>query len=101
MHPVAHDSMAREALRLRQLRFVMREEVVRSACVDVEPLAQQRDRHRGAFDVPAGKTWTPRARPHLHSMLARRLPKREVAWMPLAWIHIAPRSCQQLLGAVS
>src|SRR5260370_508894 len=79
----------------------MRKDVVRSACVDVDPLAEQRDRHRGAFDVPAGKAWTPRARPHLHSMLARRLPKREIAWMSLPWIDLAPRAGQQLFGARS
>src|SRR6266851_8641344 len=101
VHPVAHDSVAGEALRLRQLSLVMRKDVVRTACVDVEALAQKRDRHRGAFDVPAREAWTPRARPHLHSMLACRLPKSEVAWMPLAWIDLAPRSGQQLFGAVS
>src|SRR5712692_2709093 len=101
MHPEAHNAMARDALRLGQLGVVVREHVVRATGVNVEPLAQNRHRHRRALDVPAREAWAPRAGPDLEAVLARRLPQREVARVSLAGVDLAPRSDQQLVRAVA
>src|SRR5260370_42539369 len=77
------------------------EHVVCATGVDVEPLAQKRHRHRRAFDVPAREAWAPRAGPDLEAVLAGRLPQREVARVTLARGDLAPRSGEQLCGAVA
>src|SRR5437899_8242205 len=79
----------------------MWEHVVGPAGVDVEGLADERDRHGRAFDVPAGETRPPRAGPYLQAMLAGSLPEREVAGVMLARIDLAPDASEQLVGAVA
>ena len=63
---------------LRDLRFVVGEDEVESATVDIEPLTQVLGTHRGALHVPAGKSFGPGARP-MHDMLGCSfLPQCEV-----------------------
>ena len=59
MQPVAHELLSRYAFALRDLRFVMREDVIDAAAVDVDLIAEQRHGHRTALDMPAGTTRSP------------------------------------------
>src|SRR4051794_14438611 len=58
MQPVTHELLSRHAFALRDLRLVMREDVIDAAAMDVDLIAQQRHGHRAALDVPA---WTARS----------------------------------------
>src|SRR6202521_3827740 len=93
--------MAGDALALRDLGFVVRKDVVRSPGVDVEPVAEQRHRHRRTFDVPAGEARTPGAGPNLQPVLACALPEREIPRMSLARIHLSARAGQELVRRVA
>src|SRR5260370_24538326 len=77
------------------------EHVVCATGVDVEPLAQKRHRHGRALDAPGREAWAPGAGPDLEAVLAGRLPQREVARVTLARVDLAPRSGEQLVGAVA
>ena len=48
---------------LRDLVVVMYGDVLDSACMDIDLGAEGRAYHCGAFDVPAGEAFTPRAVP--------------------------------------
>ena len=100
MNPAAHHLVARHSLGLRDLSLVVRKHVVGPTGVDVEPIAQQRHRHRRALDMPARESRTPRAGPHLETVLARRLPQREVPRVSLARIDLAARPRQKLISRV-
>ena len=80
VHPAAHEGLAGGGLRLRDFVFVVREEVVDAAGVQVETFAQILHRHGAALDVPAGAAGAPRGIP-LHGAVrfVPRLPEREVA----------------------
>src|SRR5258708_38615938 len=93
--------MARDSLRLSQLSLMVWEHVVRATGVDVEPLAQERHRHRRAFDMPPREARAPRAGPDLKAVLAGRLPQCEVARVALSGVDLAPGSGEQLVGRVA
>src|SRR5919106_3630953 len=59
MQPVTHELRFRHAFALRDLRFVMRKDVIDAAAVDVDLIAQQGRGHGTAFDVPAGTARSP------------------------------------------
>ena len=75
MEPVAHKFLARAGFRLRDLGFMMGEDVVDAAAMDIDLWAEEASRHRAALDVPAGATSAPRALqptfPSLHPMLSK------------------------------
>src|SRR5688572_2919115 len=77
VHPVMDEPLAGGTLALRELVFVMREDEVLAATVEVERLAQVLGRHGGALDMPPGPARTPRALPRRLARLGR-LPEREV-----------------------
>ena len=66
MHPVFGLRLAVAAFALRDFVFVMREDEVEPAAVDVERFAEQSSAHGRAFDMPAGA-----ARPQGLPMTAR------------------------------
>src|SRR6478752_4293808 len=70
------------AFALRDLVFVVRENEIEAAAVDVECLTQQFLAHCRAFDVPPRSAVAPRALP---GWLARLgcFPQREVGYVPL------------------
>src|SRR5207344_2469317 len=79
VHPEPAERLARGALGLRNLVFVMREDEVDAAAVNVDRrLAQQAQRHGRALDVPAR---APRAAAEVPGRLAwlGGLPEHEVA----------------------
>jgi hypothetical protein len=84
VHPVPDHLVADGAVALRPLVLVVREAQVDAARVQVEPVAEQVQRHRGALDVPAGKP-----KPHGLSHVISRfspglLPQRPVRVEALA-----------------
>ena len=75
------------ALGLRPLVLVVREHEVVAAAVEVEPLAEQVERHRRALDVPARPAPAPRRVPRRLTGL-RRLPEREVDRVALGLVDL-------------
>mmetsp|Transcript_16336 Transcript_16336/g.41193 ORF Transcript_16336/g.41193 Transcript_16336/m.41193 type:complete len:299 (-) Transcript_16336:40-936(-) len=69
-------------LRLRELVLVVRELEVGAARVEVDGVAEQVGRHRGALDVPPRPAGAPRRGPRGLAAL-RRLPQHEVGRLPL------------------
>src|SRR5262249_53720298 len=96
-HPVVHEEPrerpTRDALALGDLVFVVREDQVAPAAVDVDLLAEVSADHRRALDVPAGPARAPRARPRrLAGAVA--LPEREVSRVLLRTrVRYYARSC--------
>src|SRR4029079_6730466 len=80
MQPVTDELFARASLPLRYLHFVMRENVVHAAAMNIELFAQELRRHRAALDMPARPARSPRTLPfHCAVGLVPRFPEREVA----------------------
>src|SRR5690606_29630812 len=70
--------LAGRAARLRDLAFMMREDQILAAGVDIDDLApEHRHRHDRALDVPAWITRSPRRIP-LHDVRGVGLPEQEV-----------------------
>src|SRR5262249_10133833 len=82
VQPVAHERRARRALRLRDLVLVVREDEVLAATVQVERLAEGLRRHRGALEVPARTSRSPRTLPERLARL-HALPEREIERLAL------------------
>src|SRR5882762_2009209 len=76
--PEAHERLPGERFRLRNLVFMMREDQVFSARVQIKALAEFLHRHDRALQVPAGASRTDRALPGSLARLGR-LPKRKVS----------------------
>ena len=77
MHPIFGKNLAIAALTLRNLIFMMREDQILSACMDVDLLAKILLRHDGALDMPARTAITPRRLPGRLSLFFR-LPQHEI-----------------------
>ena len=78
MHPVAHHLVALAGHGLCNLTFMVWEDKVHAAAVNIEVVAEVFPSHGRAFAVPTGKTNAPWARP-THDMLGLGLlPKGEV-----------------------
>ena len=63
MHPVAGIRLTGAALGLSNFIFMVREDQVLTAAVQVDGLAQMFMDHRGAFNVPAGTAFAPAGAP--------------------------------------
>src|SRR5437870_9325699 len=80
MQPIVHELFPGHAFALRDLGFVMREDVVHSAAMNVDLVAEQCSCHRAALDVPARPSWSPRRIPfHVAVVFVPRFPQREVS----------------------
>ncbi len=84
---------------LGKLVFVVREDQVRAAAVDVERFAEVAVRHRRTFDVPPRAAGTPRAVPRRLARLGA-LPQREVERAVLLLAHLDARARAQVLDAL-
>src|SRR5947207_7700000 len=91
VHPMARELLARRTLRLRDLVFVMRENEIDAAGVDIERLNAAAlpdlvERHRRAFEVPArapAPKWGIPDSTHRFSFGVRLLPQCKVARVTL------------------
>ncbi len=93
VHPdLRHDAGAEGAARLGDLVFVVREDQVQPAAVDVEDLAQIAVAHGRAFDVPAGAAAAPGTVP---ARLLRRgeLPQHEIRRVALVRLDRDAGAC--------
>src|SRR5207253_10741884 len=80
VQPHPHKLFSGHAFALRYLRFVVRKDLVYTAAMDVDLIAEERGRHRAALDVPAGTSWSPWRIPfYIAIFFVPRLPQCEVA----------------------
>src|SRR5258707_6332471 len=68
MHEVSRERLVRRAFRLSDLVLMMHRDVIDSAGVDVDSLAEILHRHRGALDMPSRVAASPRTVP-LHQVV--------------------------------
>ena len=87
MHPDLREGNAVGAFALGDFVFMVREDEVRTAPVDVEGVPEQVLRHRGAFDVPARTAAAPLRIPGGFAGLGG-LPENEVERIALRGIHL-------------
>ena len=91
MDPVAGGDAPGDRRRLGDLVLVVGEDVVDAAGVDVELRPEIPHRHRGAFQVPAGKALAPAGRRPLEDpAVPGGLPEREVGRVALVRLDVAP-----------
>src|ERR1700721_2408086 len=95
MHPVVrHHGGAVRAARLREFVFVMREDQIEAAAVNVEDVAEIRAAHGRALDGPTGTPPAPRPFPS-RLVFRRLLPEPEVGGIFL--VRIDGNTCASLL----
>ncbi len=78
MNPVAHKRLAVRRLALRDFVFMVRENKVNAAGMDIDSAAEYFAHHRRAFYVPAGPPPAERRFPERFAVF-RGLPQREIA----------------------
>src|SRR5438552_3529127 len=88
VHPVADDRMAERPLGLRDLVLVVREDVVDTARVKIEALAEVLRAHRRTLDVPAREARAPWRVPHEGAPGLALLPEREVGGVALLRVDL-------------
>ena len=97
MHPVTGKGSARESADgLRDFVFMMRENQVMPAAMNVEAFTKMLPGHGGAFNMPARPPSAPGAVPARCLGIAW-LPQHEIAGIALIGRHIHPRAGQQFI----
>src|SRR4030095_2782032 len=96
VHPVPGERLARAGFGLGDLAFVMREDQVLAAPVQVERRAEIFHGHRRALDVPARPSRAPRTLPRGLARL-RALPEGEIARIALALVDLDASAGEQLV----
>ena len=96
VQPIMDEFFTRRALGLRNFIFVVRENEIAAAAVEIKRVAQIMPRHRRALDVPARPPRSPRTVPRRFSRF-RRFPHGKVAGIPFLVIHFDPRTGQHIL----
>lgn len=86
MEPVIYEMAAGAAFGLGDFIFMMRENQIRAAAMEIKGLAQVMDGHGGAFDMPARTSLAPGAFPERFTGLSS-LPQREIAGVLLFIVH--------------
>src|SRR5215471_17588037 len=82
VQPIAHEFLSRDAFALRDLRFVMWEDVVDPAAVDIDLVSQQLGGHCAALDVPARTTRAPRGIPfYIAVLFVPRFPQCKIPYV--------------------
>ncbi len=77
MHPEFAELFSGGGFALGDLAFMMGEDVVLAASVDIDGVAEKARRHGAAFDMPAGVSFAPRGGP-AHDVGGVRFPEEEV-----------------------
>lgn len=96
VHPVMGIFLAGAAFALGNLVFMVREDQILSAAMDVDGLTQELADHRGAFDMPAGAAFAPRRLP-IRLPFFCRFPQRKVHGVFFLFRHINSVAGVQLL----
>ena len=89
VQPVSRQRRAIGAAALRDLVFVMREDQVLAAAVNIDGLSQMFSGHGRALQMPAGTPAAPGTLP-TRQLIGRRLPQHEVGRILLVRRHIHP-----------
>src|SRR5947209_16462322 len=93
MHPHSDKFLSGDALALRDFGFVMREDVIDTAAVKVDLIAEQRSGHRAALNMPTRPAWSPWRLPfHITIVFVPGLPKCEIANVFLVVFVVADTS---------
>ena len=100
VQPILGHRLAVAAFALGDLVFVVGEDQVQAAAVDVEGAAQQAAAHGRALDVPAGPARAPGARPGGLARLGP-LPEGEIGGVALPLGHAAPFALHRLQRAMA
>ena len=100
VHPVMGERGAIGRLGLRHLVFVVREDEVGAAAVDVERQAEVLLGHCGAFEVPTGASLAPRRGPMRLAGLCR-LPQREVERVFFSIVNVDARAAAQVVDVAA
>src|SRR5207253_11346778 len=100
VHPVAHRRVPEGGLGLRDLVLVVRKNVVDTAGVQVEALAEVARAHRRTLDVPSRETRSPRRFPDERPIGLSALPKREVGLVALARIELRANTVYEVRADV-
>ena len=100
VHPVFGERLARRALGLGNLVFVMREDQVDAAAVDVKRLPEVFHAHGRALNVPAGAAHPPRAFPGRFARFLR-FPEGEIHGMALEIAHFHARAAFQVVQVLA
>src|SRR5262249_20900791 len=94
MQPVADEFLSRHAFTLGDFRFMVRKNVIDSAAMNIDLVAEQCCRHRAALDVPAGPAWSPWRIPlHIAVFFVPCLPEREIPDVFLVVFVVFHASC--------
>src|SRR5207253_905226 len=79
MKPVTHELFVRDTLCLRDFGFVVRKNVVDTAAVNIELIAEQGGSHGAALNVPTGSAAAPWAIPrYVTIFFVPGFPEREI-----------------------
>lgn len=100
VHPVMDERLARRALALGDLVFVVREDEILAAAVDIQRLAEVFHAHRRAFDMPARTAHPPRRFPRRLARLLR-FPDGEIHRMALVRVNVDARAALQILKVLA
>ena len=101
MQPVVYEGMATSAaLGLSDFVFVMGENQIAAAAVEVKGFAKILHAHGGAFDVPARATIAPGAGPGGLAGLCR-FPQSKVHGVLLAVVHINTGACHHIFNVTA
>src|SRR2546423_7801899 len=80
MRPVANELFPAATFRLRDLRFMMRKDIVHAAAMKIDLFVEERGRHRAALDMPARPAASPGTfPPDVAILFVPRFPEREIA----------------------
>jgi hypothetical protein len=101
VHPDVRRRPSDERRRLRDLVLVVGEHVVLAPGVDVESRPQVAEGHCRALEVPAREALAPAAGPAEVPVRVGRLPEREVGWVTLVGLDLAPMPGPQVVQGVA
>src|SRR2546430_10140152 len=101
MQPVTDEFFSGHAFALCDFRFVMREDIIDAAAMDIDLITQQRSRHRAALDVPAGPARSPWRGPfYVAVFFVPRFPTREIPAAFLVAFVMLHAPCRLQLRAI-
>src|SRR5438034_5465168 len=101
VHPVRHRRVTVGTLGLCDLVLVVREDVVYTARMQIETLAEVLRAHRRTLDVPSRKASAPRRLPGERATGLGLLPEREVGGIALVRIEIGPHALPERLADIA
>ena len=100
MQPVIDKLAPRASFRLGDFIFMMRENQIAAAAMEIKSLSQIMDRHGGAFNVPAGTSLSPGTFPERFTRFGP-LPESKIAGIAFSLIDLDTCACQHVINLTS